>query len=132
MFGLSEGGGGGGLRQGLVAVIVGGWIGKSRLTLPNREEPRQPGRFVFALSASQPGIWSHAKPLHARSAGKHLCWAHLVQLFDVGLRQSHAHSRFEQLASDTQHGAHDSEKPRLCTHDSIQGLPETMHRTAQP
>ena len=91
----------------------------------------QPGRLVFALSDSQPGSWLHAKPLHERSAGKHLSCAHLVQPLEVGLRQSQTHFDFVQLASDTQHEAHEFEKPRFCTQDSMHEVPEMMHRTAQ-
>ena len=42
------------------------------------------------------------------------------------------HFDFVQLASDTQHEAHEFEKPRFCTQLCMQEVPEMMHRTAQP
>ena len=64
--------------------------------------------------------------------GKHFDCAHLVQPLEVGLRQSQTHFDFVQLASDTQHEAHEFEKPRFSTHDCMHEVPEMMHRTAQP
>ena len=80
---------------------------------------------------AQPGSASQLSPVHDTVAGKHLDWAQLLQLDELGSKQSNTHLSLEQVARSVQQLVQVLERPSFSTHVVMQDAPETMQPRAQ-